>query len=161
MKLSKASDYALVLLARMETFPKEEWVSVRKVAGQIGIPNRFLSNIVHKLVQAGILESHRGAHGGVKLAKRGDEITIGSVLQALHDPMGLVDCITHPGLCPLEKKCDVQRFWSVTHGLILSALKHITLKEMSGYLKGEEPWSHYSKLKTFTLPLKGTTSSKD
>lgn len=137
MKMTKASDYALVLLARLEKSPAEEWVSVRKIAGEIGIPNRFLSNIVHKLVQAHILESHRGVHGGVRLAKPAREITIGSILTAMSDPMGLVDCVEHPGLCPLENHCDVQKFWSVTHGLVLAALKHITLKEITSYLKGE------------------------
>lgn len=138
MKMTKASDYALVLLARLEKSPPEEWVSVRKIAGEIGIPNRFLSNIVHKLVQARILESHRGVHGGVRLAKTAKEITIGSILTAMADPMGLVDCVEHPGLCPLENHCDVQKFWSVTHGLLLAALKHITLKEVTSYLKGEK-----------------------
>ena len=138
MKMSKASDYALVLLAELEKLPKEEWVSVREVASKIGVPNRFLSNIVHRLVQAGILDSHRGVKGGVQLKKLPSEITIGSVLEAMHDPMGLVDCMEQPGTCPLESHCDVQRFWSVTHGLVLAALKHITLKEITSYFgKGE------------------------
>lgn len=135
MRMSKASDYALVLLAKLETLPQDEWISVRKVAGEIGIPNRFLSNIVHRLVQAGILLSHRGVTGGVQLAKPADEITIGAVLEATDDSLGLVDCVDHPGTCPLENHCDVQRFWSITHSFILAALKHITLKEITSYLK--------------------------
>lgn len=137
MKMSKASDYALVLLARLDRETGEIWVSVRKISDEMGISSRFLSNIVHKLVQAGILNSHRGTHGGVRLAKPATQITIGAVLTALDDPMGLVDCVEHPGMCPLENHCDVQKFWSVTHSLVLSALKHITLKEITAYLKGD------------------------
>ena len=111
MRMSKASDYALVLLARLETLPKDQWISVRQVASDIGIPNRFLSNIVHRLVQSGILLSHRGVTGGVQLAKPSDEITIGDVLEATDDSLGLVDCVDHPGTCPLENHCDVQHFW--------------------------------------------------
>lgn len=139
MKMSKASDYALVLLARLEKYHPEEWVSVRKIGEEIGVSNRFLSNIVHKLVQGGILLSHRGAYGGVKLAKSAVNITIGEVLGAMHDPMGIVDCIEHPGQCPLERNCDVQKFWSVTHSLILSSLRHITLQQITSYFKGEAP----------------------
>lgn len=149
MKMNKASDYALVLLAKLESSqsgdaPHEEWVSVRVIAKEIGIPNRFLSNIVHKLVQAKILESHRGAHGGIKLAMSAKEITIGGVLHAMQDPMGIVDCIEHPGMCPLENHCDVQKFWSVTHAIVLSALKHITLKEITSYFKGEKHATDYT-----------------
>ena len=135
MKMSKASDYALVLLARLETLPQDQWVSVRVVAGEIGVPNRFLSNIVHRLVQAGILLSHRGVAGGIQLAKGSGEITIGDVLEATDDALGLVDCVDHPGACPLENHCEVQRFWAVTHSFILAALKHITLKEITSHLK--------------------------
>lgn len=131
MRLSKASDYALVFLAKLEDLPQDQYVSVRELAKKLGISNRFLSNIVHHLVQAGILESHRGVHGGVKLAKKPSEITIESVLRATSDPTGLVECIAQPGHCPIENHCDVQRFWSVTHGLILKALKNITLKEVA------------------------------
>lgn len=138
MKMTKASDYALVLLARLEQSPKEEWISVREMAEDLGIPGSFLSNIVHQLVQSGILLSHRGVKGGIKLAKTSSEITVGSVLEAMHDPMGLVDCMEQPGQCALESHCDVQKFWSVSHSLILAALKHITLKEITSYFrKGE------------------------
>lgn len=146
MKMTKASDYALVLLARLEQLPKEEWISVREAAEEIGIPNRFLSNIVHQLVQAGVLASHRGVKGGIKLAKDASQITIGSVLEAMHDPMGLVDCMEQSGICPIENHCDVQKFWSVTHTLVLAALKHITLKEITSYFRKGE--SHVVAIKT-------------
>ncbi|MDO8526267.1 MAG: Rrf2 family transcriptional regulator [Deltaproteobacteria bacterium] len=138
MKMSKASDYALVLLAKLESLPKDEWVSVREVAETIGVPNRFLSNIVSQLVQAGILTSHRGVKGGIHLAKDSALITIGAVLEAMKDPMGLVDCVEQPGSCALESHCNVQSFWAVTHGLVLAALKHITLKEITSYYKEEK-----------------------
>ena len=146
MKLSKATDYALVLLAKLERLPKKEWISVKEIATTLGIPNRFLSNIVHHLVQVGILESHRGVHGGVKLAKKPEEITIGAVLEAMEDSMGLVDCVDHPGQCPIENNCDILKFWSVTHKLVLSALKQITLKDITTFVYegGSPPSLKYS-----------------
>lgn len=149
MKLSKASDYALVFLAKLERLPKDHWVSVREMAQTLGIPNRFLSNIVHQLVLAGFLESQRGVHGGVKLAKKPEEITIGDILETMEDSMGLVDCVSQPGLCQIENHCDILKFWAVTHGLVLTALKQITLKDIIIFvyeggkppeLKGEGLW---------------------
>lgn len=150
MKLSKASDYALVFLAKLDRFPKDQWVSVREMADHLGIPSRFLSNIVYKLVKAGILESHRGVHGGVKLAKKPEAITIGDILETMEDSMGLVDCMVQPGSCPIESNCDILKFWAVTHGLVLTALKEITLKDIITFVyeggrppqvKGEELWA--------------------
>lgn len=130
MKLSKASDYALVFLAKLDRLPKDQWVSVREMADGLGIPSRFLSNIVYKLVLAGVLESQRGVHGGVKLAKKPEAITIGEILETMEDSMGLVDCVSQPGHCPIENHCDILKFWAVTHGLVLTALKQITLKDI-------------------------------
>src|SRR3989338_7836163 len=126
MKISKASDYALVFLATLAELPQGEWVSARSVGEKIGIPASFLGNIVHELVQAGILKSQRGAHGGVQLAKTSKEITIGQVLSAMDDGMNLVECMSEGGNCPIESNCDIRSFWSVTHELVLAALKHIS-----------------------------------
>lgn len=134
MKMSKASDYALVFLAKLSAQPKENWLSVKATAETLKLPVSFLGNIVHKLVQSGILESQRGVHGGVRLAKEGDQISIGAVLEAMNDPLGIVDCIDQPGDCPIERCCEIKSFWSITHGLILSSLKGITLKDISTYL---------------------------
>lgn len=133
--MSKASDYALVLLASLETEPTQPWISVRKFALENGIPPRFLSNIVNKLVHAKILASHRGIKGGIRLARPADSVTIGEVMNAMENPMGLVDCVESPGSCPIENNCGVKQFWSVTHGLVLAALKHITLKQITSYVR--------------------------
>lgn len=140
MKLSKASDYALVFLAKLETLPKEQWTSVREVAKELGIPSRFLSNIVHRLGKAGIVESHRGVHGGIKLAKNSSDITVGEILSVMEDSMGLVDCVNHPGQCPIENNCDILKFWAVTHRLVLSALSQITLRDITAFVyEGGKP----------------------
>ncbi len=144
MKLSKASDYALVLLSRLADESEGKWISAREVAETIGIPQSFLGNIIHQLVQAGILISQRGSHGGVKLSRSPGEITIGQVLEATADRMNLVECMDQPGACPIEGNCDVRAFWSITHELVLAALKHITLKDIHMYMnsakqKGDIP----------------------
>ena len=135
MKISKSSDYALVLLAGLAKEPVANWVSIRLFAEKLGLSASFLSNIVHKLVQKGILESQRGAHGGIRLAQPQEMISIGTVLQAMDDPMIIVDCIEAGSGCPIEHCCEIKEFWSVTHGLILASLKSITLKDIHQYLK--------------------------
>lgn len=135
MKISKSSDYALVLLAGVAKEPPEKWVSIRLFAENVGLSPSFLSNIVHKLVQKGILESQRGVHGGVRLAKPKEEISIGAVLQAMDDPLVIVECMETGSECPIAKCCDIKEFWSVTHSLILASLKSITLADIHHYLK--------------------------
>ena len=135
MKLSKATDYALVMLAHLDTEGRDKWISVRQVAEEVGISTQFLSNIVHKLGKAGLVEALRGPKGGVRLAKNANEITIGHVLIAMDDGLAVVDCLDRPGFCQIENHCNVRKFWSITHELMFAALKHISLKDIAMYLK--------------------------
>ena len=135
MKLSKATDYAIVLLHYVDSQEPKEWIPVSLVSKKFGIPSSFLGNIVHRLVQIGILESQRGPKGGIRLAKGTEQITIGQVLSALDEGTGLVECMERPGECPIESQCDIRRFWSITNELVLAALKHISLKDIAAYLK--------------------------
>ena len=63
------------------------------------------------------------------------EIAVGLVLAAMHDGLGVVDCLDRPGQCQIENQCDVRKFWSITHELMFAALKHISLKDIGMYLK--------------------------
>ena len=150
MKLSKASDYALVILAKLVDQPSDQWVTARAIAEPIGIPQSFLGNIIHRLVQAGILQSQRGSHGGIRLAKTASEITIGQVLDAVEDRMNLVECMEEGGNCPIEGNCEVRAFWSITHELVLAALKHISLKDISMYMRGSKQKGILSHVENIT-----------
>ena len=56
---------AMACLARRGDGP----MLIREIADQTGIPLPYLAKIIHKLGEAGLVESKRGHKGGVKLAE--------------------------------------------------------------------------------------------
>ena len=65
----------------------ERLLSVRTAAEEVNVPYSFARSIQHGLVQAGIVESLRGVHGGMRLKVSPDDVTIRQVVEAVQGPM--------------------------------------------------------------------------
>ena len=68
MDISRKTDYALRMLAMLAEDP-ERLLSVRTAAEEVNVPYSFARSIQHGLVQAGIVESLRGVHGGMQIGR--------------------------------------------------------------------------------------------
>ena len=53
-------------------------------------------NVLKQLAAAGYVESVRGAHGGYRLAKELDEITLADLVEAMEGPVRLAECLADP-----------------------------------------------------------------
>ena len=76
---------ALLTLAAAGTPQTAEYL-----AGEQGLPPRFLGAILADLRRAGVVASQRGAEGGYRLAREPDAITIADVIRALDGPLAEV-----------------------------------------------------------------------
>ena len=74
------------MLAMLAEDP-ERLLSVRTAAEEVNVPYSFARSIQHGLVQAGIVESLRGVHGGMRLKVSPDDVTIRQVVEAVQGPM--------------------------------------------------------------------------
>ncbi|MGR3318253.1 MAG: RrF2 family transcriptional regulator [Candidatus Anammoxibacter sp.] len=137
MKLTKATDYALILLKHLNQLEKGKTTSVKKVAEACHIPKRFLANIVHRLSKAGILVTVKGMDGGIRLSKSGDKITIKDVLEVLEGGIRFVECQTQSGICNTEDVCTIKHFWDAKLANFVSTLNNTTIKDLSDFMPQE------------------------
>jgi Rrf2 family protein len=56
-------------------------VPIQQIAGQQGIPKRFLEQILNDLKAGGFVESRRGAAGGYRLARTPEDITLAALIR--------------------------------------------------------------------------------
>ncbi|GAD57003.1 RrF2 family transcriptional regulator [Limimaricola cinnabarinus] len=91
MKLSHHSDYALRTMIQLAT-SGDELVSIRHIAQTYGISHNHLMKIVQGLGRAGFIETVRGRHGGLRLARPASEISLGALVRHTEGENGLVDC---------------------------------------------------------------------
>lgn len=111
MLLSRGGDYAIRAMVDLAGRPGEERNTTQGIAHRQQIPSAFLSKVLASLTQAGLVSTHRGAAGGVGLARPPEEISLLEVVEAAQGPIILNEC-THPyRACPLQNTCAVVQTW--------------------------------------------------
>lgn len=58
-------------------------VQSKDIARRLGLPRRYLEQVMQQLVRAGILRGVRGPRGGYRLARERRRITVGEILRVL------------------------------------------------------------------------------
>lgn len=153
--ISRKVDYGILALHHLIDHPLG--VSARELADHYGLSRAFLANILKQLCQEGFVESHRGVHGGYRLAKRPCEINLADIITALDGPFQLMSCANSGGdageLCDLMHVCPVRSPLQVVHDRLLAALADFTLEDL---------WRHQkTPLVALTLESKSDGCSSD
>jgi len=129
--MTKQSDYGIVLMSRMAQ-RLDEVVNANDLSEETVLPLPTVSKVLKLLARSGLLESHRGVHGGYMLARRPEDISIAEVISVLEGPIAITECVDDaPGECHHESVCRVRDHWQVINQAIRSALEGISLAEMN------------------------------
>lgn len=130
IRLTKITDYAIILLCQMATHGQEMPHNARDLSGQTHLPLPMVSKILKALARGGILVSHRGTKGGFRLIRPADQIRISEIIQALEGPIAITECLTDQTRCGQETNCPLRISWNRINVAIHGALDSITLAEM-------------------------------
>src|SRR5512147_1492044 len=91
LRITKLTDYALVVLSHMASRPAQGLTST-SAARLTGIPQPSVSKILKSLARSGVVVSERGAQGGYRLARTASELTVADVIDAVEGPIALTEC---------------------------------------------------------------------
>jgi len=80
--IDKTSELALQALVYLARHPSSEPLSAAVLAERLNLSPTYLAKVTRMLAKADILLSHRGARGGVSLARRAEEITLLQVVES-------------------------------------------------------------------------------
>lgn len=138
MDISRKTDYALRMLAMLAEDP-ERLLSVRTAAEEVNVPYSFARSIQHGLVQAGIVESLRGVHGGMRLKVSPDDVTIRQVVEAVQGPMVMNDCTAPDGDCARMGTCCYHPLWAGAQALMRDYLDSVSLGDIGRSPPGSRP----------------------
>ena len=83
MRLNSALYYAIVGIAQISAHDSQRPLSCPGLCKEFGLSNKFMSLILKRMTQAGLIMSTRGTKGGYKLAKPSDEISLLEILEAI------------------------------------------------------------------------------
>jgi FeS assembly SUF system regulator len=130
IRITRQTDYGIVLLSQMASHPMAEVHTAKHAAQQSHIPLPMASKILKALAKGGLLVSQRGVKGGYRLAAPAERISLADVIQALEGPIGMTECSFKPGACEQEGSCPVQSNWKQISLAMRDALDRIPLSEM-------------------------------
>ncbi len=130
LRISKLTDYGIVLLARLAQEPLGATLTAREMAEASALPLPVVSKMLKALVGAGLLCSQRGVKGGYQLRREPATLTVAALIEALEGPVALVACTAGPGNCEQEGCCTVREPWQRINNAVRATLESVTLAEL-------------------------------
>jgi Rrf2 family protein len=94
MQFSKSTGYALHALIHLARAERGQYVGIKELASLLGVPTSYLSKIMSKLRQDGIIRAVTGLSGGYELARPAEDVTFLDVVQVIEGRQHLYDCYT-------------------------------------------------------------------
>jgi FeS assembly SUF system regulator len=130
LRITKQTDYGIMLLAHMASLPPGQILSARDAAAWSGLSLPMVSKILKSLVRQNVVVSHRGVGGGYALARPASLTTVADVVRALEGPISMVECGAKPGHCEREPTCPVRINWGRISREVERALDSVPITDM-------------------------------
>ncbi len=131
VRLSKLSDYAVVVLMRLQATRPGGVQTAPGIAQVTGLAEPTVAKVLKQLAQAGLVSSTRGARGGYALARPLSSVSIADVIAAVEGPLAIAACVDGAtDVCECEETCQVRGRWDMVNNAIREALAAITLGDM-------------------------------
>ena len=112
MKLNSRSRYAVMALADMASFNKQNPISLRDISLRQNISLVYLEQIFSKLKKNNIVKSIRGANGGYVLTKDPEQIKLSNIFSAVDEKVKTLKCKRES-----KKGCNGKLTKCITHNL--------------------------------------------
>lgn len=129
MQITRQADYAVRAMLYLAQLGMDRRASTSQIAHEKQIPPSFLAKIVSQLSVAGLLQTSRGARGGVSLAKPPEEISLLDVVEAIDGPILLNECVGEGNVCAFGKDCPLKPVWCDAQQELVSRLRKTTFAQ--------------------------------
>jgi len=107
--------------------PPGELSPVREIAKATKLPSPYLSKVVQRLAQAGLVRTFRGPGGGIELGKSPEAITLWSLVCAADGPADVNRCALGIGNCSPSNPCPLHGRWVPLRNEFQELLERTTL----------------------------------
>lgn len=128
LHLSKKMLFALEAVVDIAYNAGSEPVQSKEITRRQGIPQRYLEQVMQRLVRAGILKGVRGPRGGYCLARERRRVTVGQIAQVVYD-LDEDAGPAYPTASSLGQKV-VQPMWAELQDGLMDRLDAITVEDL-------------------------------
>jgi Rrf2 family nitric oxide-sensitive transcriptional repressor len=126
--ISQTIEYALRAALSLSRTPGEAQTA-KQIAATMKVPPSYLAKVLQSLAKAKLVSSTRGLHGGFRLVKRPEEVSLLEVVNAVQPFQRIQSCPLEveshdTQLCPLHSRLDRAL------GMVEEAFRTTTLAEL-------------------------------
>ena len=129
MQITRQADYAVRAVLYLAK-NRDERAATSQVAQVQNIPPSFLAKIISQLSIAGLLQTSRGARGGVTLAREPQEISLLEVIEAIDGPIQLNECVGDNSVCTFDKDCPLRPVWCDAQDQLVARLRSTNFAQL-------------------------------
>lgn len=130
MRLTVYTDFSLRVLMFL-ALRGDSLATIAEIAKAYGISKNHLMKVAHQLGLAGYIETVRGKGGGLRLARRPQDIVLGEVVRRTEPDMALVPCFAaDDASCAIYPSCALRGVLSEAGDAFLSVLDKRTLADL-------------------------------
>jgi Rrf2 family protein len=132
MQLTRGADYAVraMLDVAAQSNPEKGRARTHEIAQRQDIPPALLAKLIPLLVRAGLLDSQRGASGGLFLSRPASEISLLQIVEAIEGPIALNRCTSTPAQCNHIDQCSVHSVWQKAQDYLVKLLESTSLRDL-------------------------------
>lgn len=131
MIVSTKGRYALRVMLFLSTRPAEAYTPLKEIAEAENIHQKYLESIMTVLSKAGMVDAVHGKGGGIRLNRKPEEYTVGSILKLTEGSLASVSCTTQGSeACKRSSCCQTKPMWDKLDRMIEQYFDGITLADL-------------------------------
>lgn len=127
MLYGHAAEIAIRAALYLAGRPLGELSPVHNVARATKLPSSYLSKVIQRLAQSGLVRTFRGPGGGIELGRSPEAITLWSLVCATEGRADVERCALGIGTCSSEQPCLLHTRWAPLQEEFQRLLKGTTL----------------------------------
>ncbi len=106
-------------------------ITAREICKELNIPYKYLTQILLKLKNKGLIESISGKRGGYILKNRPSDIYLADIVGLFEDLSELNKCLFHINeCCEDEYPCPLHKYWGAVRDKIRKMLFDVTIEKL-------------------------------
>lgn len=131
---SKTTTYVMRALAVLAKAPEGAWVGTSTLAETTGAPENYLGKLLQSLTRAKVIESRKGAGGGIRFARDPHTISLFEALDPFEDFDKWPECMFGMDPCIAPKPCSFHDRWVALREDMLKFLHDRTAGDLATHL---------------------------
>ena len=135
LRVSTKGEYGVRIMVDLAQHYGEHPRSLTDISHAELLPLAYLEQLVKMLRESNppLVISTRGAHGGYRLSRRPEEISMGEIVRVLEGPIAPMICAVEgemTQICGFLDSCKTKSLWATLRDVVARTLDNMTLADL-------------------------------